>query len=148
MSLECVYHLEWSGRFDLAFISSDGPLTRPQDPWNHLEYDILGSVQTLEDKWKVAYNDWLERLKQQLVDVAPYPPEHALCMDNARPQVCILGTETGMVVEGIHLNCNGFPIVTSLGLPCFAIKPQSVADEILWEFTLNVEQQRAFVLIM
>ena len=141
-SAECVHHLEQSGRFDLASVASDEGLVRSADP---REYDISGSHPTLEDEWKAAYCERHERSKQRLRAVDQIPPGSASRPDS---EVRIQNLETGMTANAASRhNRLAFPIVANIGQSCSMNQPQTVADQIAEEFTLNVEQRRAFALV-
>ena len=144
-SLECVHHLEQSGRFDLVSIASDEQQARLVDPCN--EHDISGSLQTLEDEWEAAYCERLERSRRWLLAEEPYPPDGASLSGDARPEVCTLDTETGSGVKEFHRNRLVFPIVANIGQASSVTRLQPVADLIAEEFSLNVEQRRAFALV-
>lgn len=146
ISLECVYHLEQLGRFDLASVNLDEYLAHFEDPCN--ESDISGSLQMLQDEWKAVYSEQHEGLRWQLLAVDLfYSPDSVSCLEEPCPEVHILNTETGPAIEGLYQNRPIFPIIANPVMPCSASQPRPIADLIADEFALNVEQWCAFALV-
>ena len=118
--VDCVYYLEQSGRFDLASIA---PNPRGS-PLPSVEFDISGSVQSLEDEWRAAYSERHERSKQRLLAVSQ-PTALALHLGGEAQAMVRIGEPlTEPAADGFRLSVPVLPIVANLGLSHSAVRPR------------------------
>ena len=141
--IDCVYHLEKSGRFNLPAVPScihsfAGP---PR------ECDITGTVQSLEDEWRAAYSARVERSKQRLL-ADDHSAVDATRSDDAIASASIQSGLGGLPSDGFRPCDQVHPVFANLGLPVDGVHRQTLAEMIANEFGLNIEQRRAFTLVV
>lgn len=138
--IDCVQQLEESGRFELCV--SESSSVNPCA----MEYDIMGTSQILEDEWRDAYSERLQRARQLL---------HAAQADHV--DACATGVLIQPVIHTVEGDQQSeevdrssvptHPILVSQGFTSVGLHTLVAADKIADQFTLNMEQRRAYTLI-